>query len=137
MTSNPLVSIIIPCFNAEKWLKETVDHCFQQSYRNIEIIIIDDGSKDDSLEIIKSFGDKVIWKTGPNRGGCHARNQGFSLAKGDYIQFLDADDVILPDKIKCQVECLKSSSADVVYSDWRYIYSFSWLADRTKKVECG
>jgi len=58
-----LVSIIIPCFNAEKWLREAIDSCLQQTYPHIEIIVIDDGSTDNSLEIIKSYGDKLIWKS--------------------------------------------------------------------------
>jgi glycosyltransferase involved in cell wall biosynthesis len=115
-----LVSIIIPCFNAEKWLAEAIDSCLQQTYANIEIIVIDDGSTDNSLEIIKSYQDKVIWHVFPHKGGNYARNRGFDLSSGEYIQYLDADDYILPEKIERQVQCLEETGADVVYGDWRH-----------------
>lgn len=115
-----LVSIIIPCFNAEKWLREAIDSCLKQTYTNLEIIVIDDGSTDRSLDLIKSYGDRIIWESQPNRGGCAARNRGFDLSSGDYIQYLDADDYILPEKIKKQVAGLIEKGTDVIYSDWRY-----------------
>ena len=115
-----LVSVIIPCFNAEKWLREAIDSVLAQTYPQIEIIVIDDGSSDRSLSIIKSYGDKVIWRTGENQGANKARNLGFSLARGEYIQYLDADDYLLPDKIAKQVQCLEATCGDFVYSDWRY-----------------
>lgn len=104
----------------EKWLREAVDSCLEQSYPRIEIIVIDDGSTDNCLAIIKSYNDKIIWETGPNRGGNYARNRGFALSSGEYIQYLDADDYLLPEKIERQVRFLEETGADVVYSDWRY-----------------
>jgi glycosyltransferase involved in cell wall biosynthesis len=114
------VSVIIPCFNAEKWVAEAIDSCLRQTYRNIEIIVIDDGSTDNSLEIIKSYGDKIIWRNFPHQGGNYARNRGFDLSQGEYIQYLDADDYILPEKIAQQVSFLETTGADVVYGDWRH-----------------
>lgn len=118
--SNKLVSVIIPCYNAEKWIKEAIDSCLNQIYSLMEVIVIDDGSNDSSLNMIKSYENKVIWESGPNRGGNYARNRGFALSKGQYIQFLDADDYLLPEKIAAQVNCLEKTGADVVYGDWRY-----------------
>ena len=115
-----LVSVIIPCYNAERWIAEAIDSCLNQTYPSVEIIVIDDGSIDNSLEIVKSYGNKVIWETGENKGGNHARNRGFALSKGEYIQFLDADDYILPEKIARQVGFLEENDADVVYGDWRH-----------------
>ena len=115
-----LVSVIIPCHNAEKWLAEAIDSCLNQIYPAIEIIVIDDGSTDGSLDVIKSYGNRIIWETGINRGGNHARNRGIAKAKGEYFQFLDADDYILPEKIARQVDFLKQTKADVVYGDWRH-----------------
>jgi glycosyltransferase involved in cell wall biosynthesis len=116
-----LVSVIIPCFNAEKWVAEAIESCLNQTYSNMEIIVVDDGSTDNSLEIIKSYGTKIKWETFPhNKGGNQARNRGFALSKGEYIQFLDADDYILPNKIEQQVQLLEQTEADVVYSDWRH-----------------
>lgn len=115
-----LVSIIIPCFNAEKWIRDAIESCLQQSYPLIEVIVIDDGSTDRSLEIIKSYHSKILWETGPNRGGNHARNRGFSLSQGAYIQYLDADDYFTPHKIEKQVKCLEENQADIVYGDITY-----------------
>lgn len=115
-----LVSVIIPCFNAERWLAEAIDSCLQQTYPNIEIIVIDDGSTDNSLEIIKSYRDKILWQSLPRRGGNHARNTGFALSSGEYVQYLDADDYILPEKIERQVCFLEETGADIVYGDWRF-----------------
>lgn len=115
-----LASVIIPCFNAQKWLAEAIDSCLQQTYPRLEVIVIDDGSTDGSLDIIKRYGGRVIWETGPNRGGNYARNRGLALAGGDYIQYLDADDYLLPQKIARQVHYLEATGADVVYGDWRH-----------------
>ena len=120
--ANPLVSVIIPCFNAEQWLSEAIASILAQTYPYIEIIVIDDGSTDNSLEIIKSYGDCLIWHTeAENKGGNHARNLGFSLSQGEYIQYLDADDYLLPDKIAKQVRLFPTSAADVVYGDWQHL----------------
>lgn len=114
------VSIIIPCFNAERWLGEAIESCLSQTHGPLEIIVVDDGSVDGSVQIIKSFGARVRWVSGPNHGGNYARNKGCALSNGDYIQFLDADDYLLPDKISSQLECFQRTGADVVYSDWRH-----------------
>ena len=119
--NQPLVSVIIPCFNAEQFLSEAIDSILAQTYAPIEIIVIDDGSTDSSLEIIKSYDNRLIWQRGANKGGNYARNLGFTLAKGDYIQYLDADDYLLTDKIAKQVRLLQTSAADVVYSDWQHL----------------
>ncbi|MGF1478667.1 MAG: glycosyltransferase family 2 protein [Cyanophyceae cyanobacterium] len=115
-----LVSVIIPCFNAEKWLREAISSVLAQTHPQIEIIVIDDGSSDRSLEIIKSYGNKITWHSRENGGANSARNLGFSLSHGDYIQYLDADDYLLPAKIAKQVQCLQAASIDFVYGDWRY-----------------
>jgi glycosyltransferase involved in cell wall biosynthesis len=115
-----LVSIIIPCYNAERWLSHAILSCLEQTYQPIEIIVIDDGSTDGSLDIIKSYDKVITWETGPNRGGNAARNRGFALSKGEYIQFLDADDYLLPEKIERQVQFLEETGADAVYGDWRH-----------------
>jgi glycosyltransferase involved in cell wall biosynthesis len=118
----PLVSIIIPCFNAGRWLSEAINSCLRQIYPNIEIIVIDDGSSDNSLEIIKSFRQQIIWESIPHSGGNFARNLGFRLSHGKYIQYLDADDYISPEKIARQVDFLERTQIDIVYGDWRHKY---------------
>lgn len=115
-----LVSVIIPCYNAERWIAEAIESCLNQTYPFIEVIVIDDGSTDRSLEIIKGYANRVIWETGANRGGNQARNRGFALSKGEYIQYLDADDYILPEKVERQVHFLEETGLDAVYGDWRH-----------------
>ena len=119
---NSLVSVIIPCYNSARWIAEAIDSVLDQTYPNIEIIVVDDGSTDSSLEIIKSYRDKLIWETGNNQGGNVARNRGFQLSKGIYIQWLDADDYLLPEKIARQVKFLQQNNCDVVYGDWQHQY---------------
>lgn len=117
-----LVSVITPCHNAERWVGEAVASCLQQTYQPIEVIVIDDGSTDGSPDVLRSFGAKIRWESVPRHGACYARNRGFSLSEGRYIQFLDADDYLLPEKIERQVSFLEETGADVVYGDWRHQY---------------
>ncbi len=113
--SDSLVSIIIPAFNREDVISETLQSVLNQSYKNWECIIVDDGSTDNTIDIIKSFSEldsRFKLHVRPNnliKGGNTCRNLGFNLSKGEYIQWLDSDDLIAEDKIKLQVEALKSS----------------------------
>jgi glycosyltransferase involved in cell wall biosynthesis len=112
-----LVSILIPCFNAERWIGEAIESALAQTWSEKEVIVVDDGSTDGSLEVIKSFGARVRWETGPNQGGNVARNRLLKLARGQWLQYLDADDYLLPDKVANQVKVADSvSGTDVVYS---------------------
>jgi glycosyltransferase involved in cell wall biosynthesis len=115
----PLVSVIIPCYNAARWVAQSIQSALDQTYAPIEIIVVDDGSTDASLDVIKSFGDKVVLVTGPNRGANHARNRGMALAQGEYLQFLDADDYLLPHKIERQMKAFQGGAADIIYEDWQ------------------
>lgn len=118
------ISILIPCYNAEQWVAEAIDSALSQSYENCEVIVVDDGSVDNSLEIVKSYGSRIVWETGPNRGANTARNRLRAMATGDWLQYLDADDYLLPDKISKQAAFLSACSKqpDVVYSPvtWDY-----------------
>lgn len=107
----PLVSIIIPIYNAELFLAETIECTLKQSYQNTELILIDDGSKDGSYEIAKRYeNNKITVVKQANKGASAARNHGIALAKGEYIQFLDADDFLHPEKIEHQINVLNSYS---------------------------
>lgn len=121
--SNPLVSIIIPCYNAATWIREAIDSCLCQTYSPIKIIVIDDGSTDNSLAIIKSFGNHIRYETGPNRGGSAARNRGFELSNGQYVLFLDADDLILTDTIEMLVKALSKTDncRCIAACDWWFL----------------
>jgi glycosyltransferase involved in cell wall biosynthesis len=111
-----LVSILIPCRNAERWIAQAIKSALAQTWREKEVIVIDDGSTDGSLEIIKSFSDRIRWENGPNQGANVARNRLLELARGDWVQYLDADDYLLPDKVEQQMEFLESHpDTDVVF----------------------
>jgi len=104
---NPLVSIIIPVYNSALYLTEAINSCINQTWQNIEVIIVDDGSTDESLSIAKTFENgqiKVYHQE--NKNASAARNSGLMKAKGAYIQFLDADDMLSADKIESQVNLL-------------------------------
>ena len=120
--SGPTVSIIIPCYNGEEFVSEAIESALDQSYPFKEVIVIDDGSTDNSLSVIKKFGRGIRWKSGPNWGGGAARNLGLSLTNGEYVQFHDADDLLDPKKLEKQVPVLLESGADLVYSDWRQFH---------------
>jgi glycosyltransferase involved in cell wall biosynthesis len=103
----PLVSILIPAFNAQVWIADTLRSAIAQTWDRKEIIVVDDGSTDRTVEVARRFqakGVRVV--TQENRGAAAARNTAFSLSQGDYIQWLDADDLLAPDKIARQVEAL-------------------------------
>lgn len=117
--SNPLVSVVIPCFNAARTVADAIQSVLGQEYQNREIIVIDDGSTDGSLEVIRTFGDRVRWETGPNRGGNVARNRGIELARGELIQFLDADDILYPNRLSVMVPVALAEGPQVlVASGW-------------------
>lgn len=109
-----LVSIIIPCYNAERYVAEAIESALSQTYPHCEVIVIDDGSTDGSLAVIQGYGERIRWRTGRNRGGCAARNLGLEMAKGKWIQFLDADDKMTPRKIELQVSALEDEGAGVM-----------------------
>lgn len=111
-----LVSIIIPCRNAAPWLGETIRSCLAQTWPNIEIIVIDNGSEDNSAAIARGFGDRVTLLAGERPGAAAARNVGLAHAKGEFIQFLDADDLLDPDKIAVQMARLKMAPAGTIAS---------------------
>jgi glycosyltransferase involved in cell wall biosynthesis len=109
-----MVSIVIPCYNAGSWVGESIQSALDQTWSHTEIIVIDDGSTDDSREVIASFGDRIRHEFGPNRGGAAARNRGLALSCGDWVQFLDADDVLLPACIESKLRMADEAGEQVV-----------------------
>ena len=109
--SRPLVSIIIPVYNAEPFVAEAVQSALDQTWPNKEVIVVDDGSTDHSPEVVKKFGDAVRFVSLPHAGAPAARNEGIRQARGEYIKFLDADDVLLPDAIRLQMDDLSGLPA--------------------------
>lgn len=119
--SNKLVSIIIPAYNVEKYIRQSIFSVLQQTYKEIEIIIVDDGSTDSTGSIIAEYSAKdtrITILTQKNRGLAAARNTGLRHAKGEYLCILDSDDIMLPEKIAKQLEFLEQHPEfDITYSD--------------------
>ncbi len=123
-THYPLVSFVIPAYNAGKLILETVNSILNQSYAPIEVIVVDDGSKDNTGEVLASLTSegRIRYIRQENQGQAAARKRGFEEAKGNYISFIDADDLIAPEKTGLQVAYLENNpECGVVYSD---IYHF-------------
>ena len=122
----PLVSILIPAYNAGPWVADAIHSALRQSWPQREIIVVDDGSKDDTLAIAQRFaGAGVTVVTQKNAGAAAARNAAFALSKGDYIQWLDADDLLADDKIARQMERVeKNPDKKILWSsEWgRFLY---------------
>ena len=113
----PLISIGIPCFNSARWLRQAVESALAQSWPAKEVIVVDDGSTDESAGLARKFGDGIQLIVTENGGGNRARNRALEAARGDWIQFLDADDYLEPEKITRQfAEANDGADADVVYS---------------------
>jgi len=110
--TKPLVSILVPAFNAQDSIAETLRSAMNQTWERKEIIVVDDGSRDQTLTVARQFeGDSVRVVTQRNQGAAAARNTAFSSSRGDYIQWLDADDLLSPNKIASQIDCALSRGA--------------------------
>jgi glycosyltransferase involved in cell wall biosynthesis len=121
MRKIPKISVVIPCYNAQSWIGETLNSVVVQGYGNIEIIVVDDGSTDDtSLITEREFPFVKIIKT-ENNGPSRARNIGTGASTGELIQYLDADDLLGEGKLELQAEALINNGAEVAYGDWQKI----------------
>jgi glycosyltransferase involved in cell wall biosynthesis len=128
MTS--LVSILIPAYNAERWIAETIRSALGQTWPNKEIIVVDDGSTDQTLRKARQFeSNEVRVVTQPNQGAAAARNTAFSLSRGDYIQWLDADDLLSPDKVAHQMQAAGQAR------DGRTLFSSPWASFRYRPAK--
>lgn len=117
MSSNPLVSVIIPAYNAQKYIKSAIESVLEQSYQSVECIVIDDGSTDDTAAIVKSYSGKVTYIYQDNAERSAARNKGISCSNAEYISFLDVDDFF--DKLKTEKQMAifsKYPATDLVFS---------------------
>jgi glycosyltransferase involved in cell wall biosynthesis len=125
MRLKPLVSILIPAYNAERWIAYTVESAIAQSWARKEIIVVDDGSRDQTAAVARRFASKEVKVVSrPNQGAAAARNHALQLSNGDYIQWLDADDLLAPDKIERQLGALSEldSSRILLSSPWAPFY---------------
>ena len=113
----PLVTIGIPCYNSDRWLRAAIDSALAQTWPRCEVIVVDDGSTDSSLLIASAYGDRITLLRSGHRGATVARNLILKESTGDWIQYLDADDYLMPDKIEQQMkESDQGAEADVLYS---------------------
>jgi glycosyltransferase involved in cell wall biosynthesis len=113
-SSAPSISVVIPCYNAEKFIRQTLESVLKQTWLPQEIIVIDDGSTDNSAAIASSFGGIVRVERQKNQGESVARNRGMDLAKSEWVALLDADDIWYPTKLQRQVEAWRTREADVI-----------------------
>ena len=121
--STPLVSIIISSFNAEKYIASTLDSVLQQTYSDVEIIVVNDGSTDNTLAIAESYKTRGVQVISQDKKGQDAAlNLGYKYSKGLYIKFMDSDDLINPEMIKLQVNAISSSSDHIAYGEWARFY---------------
>src|SRR2546426_684326 len=121
----PLVSVLIPAYNARATIADTLRSAIRQTWRRTEIIVVDDGSRDDTRSIVEAFaGDGVRVVTQDNQGAAAARNKAFSLSSGDYIQWLDADDLLALDKVATQMQGLEEcpNGRTVLSGSWAYFF---------------
>ena len=133
MFENPLVSVVIPAYNSSKWIAETLESVLAQDYAPFEVIVVDDGSTDNTADVVRRFGERVRYVFKPNGGQGSARNVGIREAHGAFIAFVDSDDLWAKKKLQLQVELLTKTALLWAYSDvdafdndsGNYLYSFS------------
>jgi glycosyltransferase involved in cell wall biosynthesis len=118
----PLVSVIIPVYNGDRYISQAIESVLEQTYTNYEVIIIDDGSTDNTRNCLELHWHKIRYFYQDNQGVAAARNRGISESKGKLIAFLDQDDFFLPDKLESQVACWQANPAlGIVNSGWRIV----------------
>ena len=128
----PLVSILIPAFNAQPWIAATIDSALRQTWQRKEIIVVDDGSTDQTLSIAQRFASGTVSVVAKrNEGAAATRNKAFELSQGEYIQWLDADDLLAPDKVSMQMRARRqaSSGRTLLSSEWGH------FIHRTRKAD--
>lgn len=127
MISEGIVSVVIPVYNSETFLEACLNSVVSQTYDKIEIILVDDGSADRSIDIANKFNVRVISQK--KNGACSARNRGYFESKGDYIQFLDADDLLSPNKIEVQMKQLIGQHDIISNGRWGRFYTANPLVE--------
>lgn len=136
--SPPLVSIVVPSYNHGRYLKEAIDSILAQDYPHVELIVIDDGSTDDSPQILASHPGRFHREYQPNQGQVATLNRGWQMSKGDIIGYLSADDVLLPQSVSAAVQCLADNPDAVLsYSDFNLLDPESAVVRRVNTVECS
>ncbi|NET12417.1 MAG: glycosyltransferase [Okeania sp. SIO1H6] len=118
----PKVSVVIPLHNCKRYVCQAVESVLRQSYTNYEIIVVDDGSTDNSHQVLLPYMEQIKYLYQENQGVSAARNQGIEIASGEFVAFLDHDDFFLPNKLELQVACFENKpELGIVHSGWRRV----------------
>lgn len=136
---NPLVSIIMPCYNAERYIAQSIDSVLAQTYDDWELLVTDDGSTDKSAEIVQGYcaqDNRIqLFKHGNNQGIAKARNTSLSQAKGRFVAFLDHDDLWTPDKLEKQVRCMLDNDYPFTYTSYELIDNSGASLNKTIRTQ--
>src|ERR1044071_7624837 len=134
----PLVSVIIPTYNRWSYLQMAIDSVLTQTYPNIEIIVVDDGSTDRTAEMLDSYENRIQVIHQKNQGGTNARNTGVQISKGDYLTFLDHDDLMFPTKLERQIALFEvDPKLGAVHCRWQYIDPQGKILDKIGPLPKG
>lgn len=131
-TKVPDISVVIPCYNAERWVGRAIESVLAQEGVTVEVIVIDDGSTDVSVDVLRRYEVCIHWETGPNRGACAARNRGLALARANHIMFLDADDFIGPGLLASMRKSILDHDADCAVAQVFDQSEHGWMARRRR-----
>lgn len=133
----PFVSVIIPVYNAEKYLAEAIESVLAQAYHPIEIIVVDDGSTDNSAAVARKFGDRIQYIYQENSGAAMTRNRGIDRSHGEYLSFLDADDLWTKNKLALQLSAFeRNSNLDLVFGHVQQFFSPDLDRETQQKLYC-
>ena len=135
MKKNDLISIIIPAYNSENYVSECIDSVINQTYKNIEIVIINDGSTDNTLSIIQGYQKKdkrIVLINQKNMGVYESRCNGIRVAHGKYITFLDADDLLTYDCIEVMYNSIKKYNSNIVRCNFKYLSNKGYVTNKLK-----
>ncbi len=133
----PLISIIMPVYNVERYLEDSIESIIKQTYHNIEVICINDGSTDSSLEILESYAkhdSRIRIISQENHGASSARNAGLKVATGEYVYFFDSDDTLKEDTLKLIIDEFNRYQSDIVLFDGTTIYETTELEEKVSTI---
>ncbi|RYZ97885.1 MAG: glycosyltransferase family 2 protein, partial [Sphingobacteriaceae bacterium] len=132
------ISVVIPCYNCADFISKAIESVFKQEWADYEIILVDNNSTDDTLSIIQDYGirypDTITVLSETKKGAPATRNKGLSVATGDWIQFLDSDDELLPGKFKRQAEIIANTGADIISGAYINVQVFSGKFKSIRKL---
>ena len=128
----PTISVIIPTYNRAVYVTKAIDSILAQTYTDYEIIVVDDGSTDNTKEALKSYEDKINYIYQENKGVSSARNTGMRAASGQWIAFLDSDDIWLPDKLSSQIQSIKNADAKVCFTKVTHVRESQSINEKNK-----